>query len=339
MIVNLVGNRRKGKTVLTLNELKTTGIWPQNKPFTEKQGENALIELGLVMFYSGKNGDLYLIPDANKDVVLLTRSDRVSVFDIPIGDVVEGKGKIQNSISTFGAEYANNLGIKTALDSDYDIKNLPEEFKQRSQVIELCRPFEIEMDGEIVQLELIFRNYLTGSLYKAYQNGQDPYNLQLKDGLQEWHKFDTPIFTPTTKGETDVPLDSSKVALKIPEIAKTLENLFIDFSNYASTRGITIIDTKFEVFLNAKGEWVLGDEILTPESSRFIMSSDFEAGDFKSMDKQLIRNYAISDGWKERWVSEKAANPNKKFLEASIPVEIKKAVIQGYEYIYSLLKN
>lgn len=337
--MNLISKRRKGKIVLTLNELKTTGIWPKNKPFTEKPGEKALNELGLVMFYSGKNGDLYLIPDANKDVVLLMRSDRVSVFDIPIGDVVEGKGKIQNSISTLGANYANKLGIRTALNTNYEIKNLPEEFKQRSQVIELCRPFEIDMDGETVQLELIFRNYLTGSLYKAYKNGQDPYNLHLEDGLQEWHKFDAPIFTPTTKGETDVPLDGSKVALKIPEIAKTLKSLFIDFSNYAHARGITIIDTKFEVFLNAKGEWVLGDEILTPESSRFIMSADFDAGNFKSMDKQLIRNYAISDGWKERWLSEKTANPSQKFLKASIPAEIKKAVIKGYEYIYSLLKN
>jgi len=337
--MTLISKRRKGKIVLTLNELKSTGIWPANKPFTEKPEEKALNELGLVMFYSGKNGDLYLIPDANKDVVLLMRSDRVSVFDIPIGDVVEGKGKIQNAISTLGAKYASNLGIRTALDSHYEIKNLPEEFKQRSQVIELCHPFEIEMNGETVQLELIFRNYLTGSLYKAYQNGQDPYQLHLEKGLQEWHKFDAPIFTPTTKGTTDVPLDGAKVALKIPEIAKTLKNLFIDFSTYASTRGITIIDTKFEVFLNAKGDWVLGDEILTPESSRFIMSADFEAGNFKSMDKQLIRNHAISDGWKERWISEKAANPSQKFLEASIPAEIKKEVIKGYEYIYSLLKD
>ncbi|MDD2825640.1 MAG: phosphoribosylaminoimidazolesuccinocarboxamide synthase, partial [Sulfurospirillaceae bacterium] len=76
-----------------------------------------------------------------------------------------------------------------------------------------------------------------------------------------------------------------------------------------------------------------------PESSRFIMSADFDAGNFKSMDKQLIRNYAISDGWKERWLSEKTANPSQKFLKASIPAEIKKAVIKGYEYIYSLLKN
>jgi phosphoribosylaminoimidazole-succinocarboxamide synthase len=325
--------------LLTLDELKTSGIWPTNKPFTEKTGENELKELGLEMFYSGKNGDLYLIPDTTKDVALLMRSDRVSVFDIPINDIVEGKGKIQNSISTLGANYAKNMGLKTAVDFDYKIENLPEKFKQRSQVIELCRPFEVEIDEEIVQLELIFRNYLTGSLYKAYKSGNDPYNLKLKDGLQEWHKFDTPIFTPTTKGTTDEPLNGHKVALKIPEITKAMENLFISFTKYADSKGITVIDTKFEVFLNANGDWILGDEILTPESSRFIMSSDFQAGSYKSMDKQIIRNHAIKDGWKERWVSEKEVNPNKKFLEASIPSDIKKEVIKGYEYICSLLKD
>jgi phosphoribosylaminoimidazole-succinocarboxamide synthase len=69
------------------------------------------------------------------------------------------------------------------------------------------------------------------------------------------------------------------------------------------------------------------------------MSSYFEAKNYKSMDKQLIRNYAITDGWKERWVSEKEATPDKKFLEASIPSDIKQKVIKGYEYIYSLLKD
>jgi len=325
--------------LLTLNEFKTSGIWPENKSFTEKSGKPELTKLGLEMFYSGKNGDLYLIPDAEKDVALLMRSDRVSVFDIPIGDTIPGKGKVQNSISTLGANYAKKLGLKTAVDFDYVIKDLPEEYKQRSQVIELCRPFEVTIDEQVVQLELIFRNYLTGSLFKAYKSSQDPYNLKLKSGLKEWDKFEEPIFTPTTKGKTDVPLDGAKVENKIPAIAKALQNLFVDFTKYAHSKGITIIDTKFEVFLNAQGDWVLGDEVLTPESSRFIMTSDFDAGNYKSMDKQIVRNHAIKDGWKERWIKEKETEPNKKFLEASIPAEIKEQVVAGYKYIFSLLKD
>ena len=325
--------------MLTLNELKTKGIWPANKPFTEKSGQEALKELGLEMFYSGKNGDLYLIPDTTKDIALLMRSDRVSVFDIPISDTIEGKGKIQNSISILGAKYAIGMGIKTALNFEHEIKNLPLEYQQRSQVIELCRPFEVEIDEETVQLELIYRNYLTGSLYNAYKSGNNPYNLKLEEGLQEWAKFDTPIFTPTTKGATDEPLDGAKVALIIPEIESSLKKLFTSFCKFAQTKGIIVIDTKFEVFLNAKGEWVLGDEILTPESSRFILDSDFNAGNYKSMDKQLIRNFAIEDGWKARWSEEKKESPDKKFLVASIPSEIKQAVLKGYEYIYTLLKD
>ncbi len=70
-----------------------------------------------------------MIPDANKDVALLMRSDRVSVFDIPINDTIEGKGKVQNSISMLGANYAKSMGLKTAVDFEYEIKNLPAEFK------------------------------------------------------------------------------------------------------------------------------------------------------------------------------------------------------------------
>lgn len=325
--------------MLTLNELKISGIWPINKAFTNKEGIKELTDLGLEMFYSGKNGDLYLIPDSNKDVALLVRSDRVSVFDIPVSDTIEGKGKVQNSISTLGAKYAKEQGLRTAVEFDYEIKDLPQEYKKRSQTIELCRPFEVEIDSQVVQLELIYRNYLTGSLFKAYKNGNDPYNLNLESGLEEWHKFETPIFTPTTKGETDEPLYGDKVAAKIPEISNAMEKLFKDFTNYASSKGITVIDTKFEVFLNTNGQWVLGDEILTPESSRFIMSSDFEVGSFKSMDKQIIRNYAIGDKWKERWNEERTANPTQKVLEVSIPNEIKQEVIKGYDYICNLLAD
>jgi len=325
--------------LLTLNELKTSGIWPKNKDFTNKKGIKELQELGLEMFYSGKNGDLYLIPDANKNIALLVRSDRVSVFDIPVSDTIEGKGKVQNSISILGAKYAKKQNLNTAVEFDYEIPNLPLEYKQRSQVIELCRPFEVEIDSQVVQLELIYRNYLTGSLFKAYKNGNDPYNLNLKKGLEEWHKFDEPIFTPTTKGETDEPLYGDIVASKIPEIANSMKKLFMDFSEYAKSKGITIIDTKFEVFLNAKDEWVLGDEILTPESSRFIVSVDFNAGDYKSMDKQIIRNFAIEDKWKDRWINEKKNNPTQKVLEVTIPNEIKQEVIKGYDYICNLLEN
>ena len=325
--------------MLTLNELKTVGIWPNNKPFTDKSGEEELKNIGLEIFYSGKNGDLYLIPNENKNLALLMRSDRVSVFDIPISDTIKNKGKIQNSISMLGANFAKNMGINTALDFDFKVKNIPEEFEARSQVIELCNPFEVEIDNKTVQLELIFRNYLTGSLFKAYKNGSDPYNLKLENGLEEWHKFDKPIFTPTTKGETDEPLDGNKVSQIIPEIADKLEKLFIEFCNFANSKGITVIDTKFEIFINSKGEWVLGDEILTPESSRFILTSDFNAQNYKSMDKQLIRNYATTDDWKEKWQKEKALSPNKKVLHVTIPEDIKNNVLKGYEYIYNLLSN
>ena len=123
----------------------------------------------------------------------------------------------------------------------------------RCQFMELCKPLEAEIDGDIVQFEFIFRNYLTGSLYDACQNGKDPYGLELPSSLEQWHKFDTPIFTPTTKGIKDEPLNSQKVREQFPEIISSMQELFSDFTKFAKENGIVVVDTKFEIFINSKG--------------------------------------------------------------------------------------
>ena len=317
---------------MNISEISSLGLWPESKKTTSQKGIPELEELGYNLFYIGKNADLYTCP--GKDAkVLLVRSDRCSVFDIPLNLEIEGKGVSQTAISNNGAAFAREAGIRTAILAETIDQSL--EVASRCQLMELCKPLEAEIDGEVVQFEFIFRNYLTGSLYEACQNGNDPYGLDLGKDLAQWHKFETPIFTPTTKGIKDVPLNTAKVREVFPEIISSLEKLFKDFTQFALNNGIVIVDTKFEAFVNASGEWILGDEILTPESSRFISKDNFDKGDYISMDKQILRNFGKEDNWKERAKDLKAGEK----LEVEVPDSIKNTILDGYSQIHKSLSK
>jgi phosphoribosylaminoimidazole-succinocarboxamide synthase len=317
---------------MNISEITKLGLWPESKKTTTQKGIPELEELGYNLFYIGKNADLYTcIGDEPK--VLLVRSDRCSVFDIPLNLLIDGKGVSQTTISNNGAEFAKEFGIRTAILSETVDSSL--EIAPRCQLMELCKPLEAVVDGDLVQFELIFRNYLTGSLFDACQNGSDPYGLNLPSGLAQWHKFETPIFTPTTKGIKDEPLNSQKVRELFPEIITSLENLFKNFTAFAYERGIVVVDTKFEIFVNSKNEWVLGDEVLTPESSRFISKEDFDAQNYISMDKQILRDFGKADNWKEKAKELKAGEK----LEVNVPQEIKDKILSGYTTILNRLSK
>ncbi len=317
---------------MTINEISKLGLWPESKKTTTQKGIDELENLGYNLFYIGKNADLYTCPGADPKV-LLVRSDRCSVFDIPLNLEIDGKGIYQTAISNNGAAFAREMGIKTAiLDENVDSSL---EIAPRCQMMELCKPLEAEIDGEVVQFEFIFRNYLTGSLYEACQNGNDPYGLELSSDLNQWHKFETPIFTPTTKGVKDIPLNSAKVREVFPEIITTLEKLFKEFTQFAQDSGIVVVDTKFEAFVDSDGKWVLGDEILTPESSRFIAKKDFDNGDFISMDKQILRDFGKKDNWKEK--AKELSSKEK--LEVVVPDSIKNGILDGYKIILESLQR
>ena len=317
---------------MKISEITKLGLWPQSKKTTTQKGIPELEELGYNLFYIGKNADLYTCP-GDEPKVLLVRSDRCSVFDIPLNLLIDGKGVSQTAISNNGAAFAKEFGIRTAILSETVDQSLA--IAPRCQLMELCKPLEATIDGEVVQFELIFRNYLTGSLFDACQNGLDPYGLDLPKGLKQWHKFETPIFTPTTKGIKDEPLNSAKVRETFPEIVTSLEKLFKDFTKFAEDRGIIVVDTKFEIFVNSKGEWVLGDEVLTPESSRFISKEDFDAANYISMDKQILRDFGKADNWKEKAKSLKAGEK----LEVNVPQEIKDKILSGYTTILNRLSK
>ena len=317
---------------MKISDIVALGLWPETKKTTSLKGVLELEELGYNLFYIGKNADLYTCPGVEAKV-LLVRSDRCSVFDIPLNLEIEGKGVSQTAISNNGAAFAKQLGIRTAILDETIDQSLS--IAPRCQIMELCKPLEAEIDGEVVQFELIFRNYLTGSLFEATQKGEDPYGLNLPTDLKEWSKFETPLFTPTTKGVKDIPLNSQKVREVFPEIISSLEKLFKDFTKFAQENGIIVVDTKLEVFVNSKGEWILGDEILTPESSRFISKEDFDAANYISMDKQILRDFGKSENWKEKAKTLKAGEK----LEVNVPQEIKDKILSGYTTILNRLSK
>ena len=304
--------------------LLESGLWPDSKPMTSKKGLLELEELDYLLFYEGKNADLYV--KGKSTAVLMVRTDRTSVFDVPLSDVIEGKGRIQNMISNLGYDFAESRGLRTLrLEIPNDI---PENIAEISQYIQLEQPLIIYLKEEgDVSLEFIFRNHFTGSLHSEYKEGNDPYGLKLPEGLNEWHKFESKKFTPTTKGIIDKPLNYKMVEYEHPEIVEHLGKLFDAYSEFAESRGIILVDTKFEIFGDR-----LGDEILTPESSRFILKSDFDQGVYKSMDKQILRNWFKSEGY------DKIATKGE-LLEVEIPQEIKDAVLAGYQKIYDMLSN
>ena len=315
---------------MNIEKIIELGLWPLSKKTTDEKGISELEKLGYNLFYIGKNADLYTCPGDDAKV-LLVRSDRCSVFDIPLNLEIEGKGVSQTAISNNGAAFARETGIRTAILAENVDSSL--EVAPRCQMMELCKPLEAEIDGEVVQFEFIFRNYLTGSLFEACQKGNDPYGLELSSDLEQWHKFETPIFTPTTKGIKDIPLNTAKVREIFPEIISSLEKLFKEFTQFAEDNGIVIVDTKFEAFVNANGEWVLGDEVLTPESSRFIAKKDFDNGNFISMDKQILRDFGKKENWKEK---AKELNAGEK-LEVEVPDSIKNTILDGYSTILKSL--
>lgn len=315
---------------MKISDIVALGLWPLSKKTTTQKGISELEDLGYNLFYIGKNADLYTCP-GDEPKVLLVRSDRCSVFDIPLNLEINGKGVSQTAISNNGAKFAKEFGIKTAILDESIDSSL--EVSPRCQFMELCKPLEAEIDGDVVQFEFIFRNYLTGSLYEACQNGKDPYGLELSSNLEQWHKFETPIFTPTTKGIKDEPLNSQIVREKFPEIITSLENLFKEFTKYAQDNGIVIVDTKFEIFIDSNGQWVLGDEVLTPESSRFISKEDFDSANYISMDKQILRDFGKAENWKEK---AKGLNAGEK-LDVVVPNEIKNKILSGYTTILERL--
>jgi phosphoribosylaminoimidazole-succinocarboxamide synthase len=206
--------------------------------------------------------------------------------------IIPGKGEILTQLSLFWFELLEDIIPNHVISTD-----VPDVVLDRAVIVQPLEMFEIEC---------VARGYLTGSGWSEYQANQAVCGNSLPAGLIDGSQLPVTIFTPATKaeiGDHDINIDFESAASRIGvEKAQALKELTINLydtaADFAKERGIILADTKFEFGLNSSGEIVLGDEALTPDSSRFWELSTWEPGGAQaSFDKQFLRDYLVTSGW------------------------------------------
>ena len=262
---------------------------------------------------SGKVREIY---EVDHDKLMLVVSDRISAFDSILPSLVPNKGKILNQMAKFWFDFIQEIIPNHVI--SIDTQDFPKEFQTkefegRSMLVKKLK---------MIPIECIVRGYITGSGWKNYQKDGTVCGISLPQGLQESEKLPEPIFTPTTKAAKghDENISFDEVCHLIgKDLAEELRGKAIEIytkcAKYALTKGIIIADTKF----------VIGDEILTPDSSRFWSVSDYQVGKSqKSFDKQYLRDWFKSTNY----------DPN---TSTPIPEDILTITINQYKEAYEIL--
>ncbi len=238
---------------------------------------------------TGKVRDLYT---NNLNHILLVASDRISAYDWVMPTEIPGKGAVLTQLSLFWFDLLEDIIPNHVVSTD-----VPDEVEDRAIIVQPLEMFEIEC---------VARGYLTGSGWSEYQQNSAVCGNALPAGLLDGSQLPTSIFTPATKadvGDHDINIDfNSAVKIIGADDAQTLKNLTIKLyetaAEFAQSRGIILADTKFEFGRNSEGEVLLGDEALTPDSSRFWDQSTWKPGGAQpSYDKQFLRDYLVASGW------------------------------------------
>ena len=247
-----------------------------------------------------KEGKVREIYD-NGDSLIMVATDRISCFDVILKNTIEKKGTVLTQMSKFWFDLTKDI-IPNHMIS-VDVKDMPEYFQQPKfdGNSMLCKKLNM------LPIECIVRGYITGSGWASYQKDGTVCGIKLPEGLQESDKLPEPIYTPSTKAEIgdhdeNISYEQSIDHLekcfpgKGAEYAQKLRDytiaLYKKCADYALSRGIIIADTKFEFGLDENGNIVLGDEMLTPDSSRFWPADGYEPGHGQpSFDKQFARDW------------------------------------------------
>ena len=248
-------------------------------------------------FKSGKVRELY---DLN-DQLILVSTDRISAFDNILKDPIPEKGAVLNKMSEFWFDFTKDV-VPNAMVS-IDTKDMPEFFQTKEFEGRAMLAKKLDM----IPVECIVRGYITGSGWESYQKEGHICGIQLPAGLEECQKLPEPLFTPSTKA----PLGEHDMNISMEEGAEWLEKTFPGkgaaimeqlrdltlaiykkCADYALSKGIIIADTKFEFGFDEQGNIVLGDEVLTPDNSRFWPLEGYKPGQGQpSYDKQFVRDY------------------------------------------------
>ena len=245
----------------------------------------------LPLLARGKVRDNYAVGD---DRLLMVASDRISAFDVVMGEPIPGKGALLTGMALFWFDKLRHVVPNHLTGDAPETVVLPDEVAQiagRAMLVKRLKPLPVEA---------VVRGYLAGSGWKEYQHNGQVCGVPLPAGLQNASRLPAPIFTPATKaemGEHDENISFERMAQIIgaplaEQVRSVAIRLYTEAAAYALTRGIIIADTKFEFGLDAHGTLTLMDEVLTPDSSRFWpLDSYREGSNPASYDKQFLRDW------------------------------------------------
>jgi phosphoribosylaminoimidazole-succinocarboxamide synthase len=277
---------------------------------------SALTDLSLLS--SGKVREIYDLGDE----LLLVASDRISTYDVVHPTPIPDKGAVLTGLSTFWFERTAGI-VPHHLISVTD--GVPDEARGRAMVVRKL---------DMLPVECVVRGYITGSGWKDYQRSGAVCGIALPAGLSESDRLPEPIFTPTTKAHTGhdeaVDFEGAVALVGDRELAERLRELSIAVysaaADHARERGIILADTKFEFGLDAGGQLTLGDEVCTPDSSRFWPADQYEPGRSQpSFDKQFVRDWASGTGWDR--------NPPAPPIPDDVVARTREKYIEAYERI------
>jgi phosphoribosylaminoimidazole-succinocarboxamide synthase len=239
----------------------------------------------------GKVRDIYAAGD---DRLLLVASDRISTYDVVHPTPIPDKGNVLTGLTVFWLEQTRDICPNHLV----SYSEVPEEHRGRAMLVERL---------DMAPVECVVRGYLTGSGWKDYLGTGAVCGIELPSGLRESERLPEPIFTPATKAEAgahDENVDFDRAAEIVgdrpllEELRRLSLALYEHGAAHALVRGIILADTKFEFGRRADGTIVLGDEVLTPDSSRFWPADGYEPGRSQpSFDKQYVRDWAAGSGW------------------------------------------
>lgn len=280
---------------------------------------------GAQHLHSGKVRDLYALDSGD---LLMVASDRISAYDHSLEPGIPDKGEILTRMSLWWFDQLADIVPNHVVSAQLP-DGVPDELGGRSLVVEQLDMFPVEC---------VVRGYLTGSGLEDYRRTGEVCGVALPDGLVDGDRLPEPIFTPATKaeiGEHDENVDFEHVVATVgADVAERLRELslavYARAEQIARERGIILADTKLELGARADGTIVLGDEVLTPDSSRFWPADDYEPGRAQdSFDKQYVRDWLTSpaSGWDRHGDAPPPALP------ADVVERTRARYVQAYELL------
>jgi phosphoribosylaminoimidazole-succinocarboxamide synthase len=279
----------------------------------------------LELYASGKVRDVYRVDNEH---LLFVATDRISAFDYVLASGIPHKGRVLTQMSLFWFDFLRSVTqnhLVTANVSEYPahLQKYRSELSGRSMLV---------VKADMIAVECVVRGYISGSAWKEYKQGGTVCGIKLPAGLKESDKLPEPIFTPATKALSghDENISFEEMVKRVGgDLSKKLRSLSLEIytraAEYAAGRGIIIADTKFE-FGNTPMGLVLGDEVLTPDSSRFWPAEKYQPGRAQdSYDKQYVRDYLEEIRW------------NKQPPAPALPEEVAARTAEKYVEAYRLL--